>query len=330
MARIARTTSRPRNPCTTRAMTLNFAQNDAVDSRPVVYLYDTFHSEAIAYCKQLFRTVGPEDPEYGQWRQRAKYLLIRKSPFTAEDVASCANLRAIGKQGVGIDKIDTKACEARGIKILNTPGVNAGAVAELVLALVMTLAREIPTIYARLHQGEVVPREACSGLILRKKTVGIIGMGNIGEAVARLFHGAFDAHIIAYGRSQPESAWSDIPHTRASTVEEVLRAADVLSVHVPLAFQTRDLITYRELSMMKPTAILINTARGGIVNEDDLARGLRDNLIWAAGLDCHEQDPPIVSTPHIGAATTQTQQETAIAAVQRLYDYVQSLGDSYL
>jgi phosphoglycerate dehydrogenase-like enzyme len=304
-------------------------------TRPTVYLLDAFHPEAVKYCQKRFRTILPGDPEHANWRQNAEYLLIRAAYLTAEDVASCPNLKAIGKQGVGIDKIDAKACEARGIKIFNTPGVNSRAVAELVLALTMTVAREIPSIQLRQSQGQLVPKQTCSGLVLHKKTLGLLGMGNIGECVARIFRGAFEADIIAYDPYAPETAWADLPHRRASTVEEVLRECDVLSIHVPLTPSTRDMISYKQLAMMKPTAILINAARGGIVNEEDLYRGLQDNLIWAAGLDCHEEEPPskakygalweqrVVSTPHIGAATDQTQRETATAAVQRLYEFVQ-------
>lgn len=304
--------------------------------KPTVYLLDNFHPEAIKYCQERFNAILPGDPGHANWRQNAQYLLIRSSHLTAKDVALCDKLKAIGKQGVGIDKIDGKACAERDIKIFNTPGVNAQAVAETVLALTMSVAREVPRIVAQQSQGLVVPKETCSGLIIYRKTVGILGMGNIGQAVARIFRGAFDAHVIAYDPFMPPDAWSDIPHQRAHTVDEVLRACDVLSIHVPLIPDTRNMISYRELGLMKPNAILINAARGGIVHEADLERGLREGLIWGAGLDCHEQEPPtkekygalweqrVLSTPHIGAATSQTQMETAIAAVQRLYEFIKS------
>lgn len=305
----------------------------ADDNRPIVYVLDKFHPDAITYCQERFRTILPGDKGHSTWRDNAEYLLIRSSHLTAEDVAASPRLKAIGKQGVGIDKIDAKACAARDIKIFNTPGVNAQAVAEIVLALTMSLAREIPQIHTRQVQGTIVPKETCSGLIMNKKTIGLLGMGNIGQAVARIFRGAFHAEVIAYDPFMPTNAWADIPHQRVATVDEVLEACDVLSIHVPLTPETRNMISYRELSLMKPTAIVINAARGGIVNEKDLCKALDDNLIWGAGLDCHEQEPPskerydalwtqrVVSTPHVGAATAQTQKETAIAAVQRLYEF---------
>lgn len=303
-----------------------------VSSKPTVYLMDTFHPAAVSHAQKLFNAILPGTPEHQNWRD-AQYLLMRSSRLSAEDIASCPNLRAIGKQGVGIDKIDADACASRDIKIFNTPGVNARAVAELVLSLATSVARDISSIGIRQSQGQQVTKESCSGLILYQKTIGVIGMGNIGKTVAKIFRGAFEAPIIAYDPFMPADAWSDLPHQRAKTVEEVLQASDVVTIHVPLTNDTRNLISLPELRMMKRTAILINASRGGIVHETDLQQGLAEGLIWGAGLDCHEQEPPtqakyeglwsqrVVSTPHIGAATAQTQMETATAAVDFLYRF---------
>jgi phosphoglycerate dehydrogenase-like enzyme len=305
-------------------------QND----KPTLYFLDTFHPEATAHAQSVFNVILPGTPEHANWRQEARYLLIRGSYLTADDVASCPNLEAIGKQGVGIDKIDAAACAERGIKIFNTPGVNARAVAELVLALTSSVARDIPAISVKQNSGFRVPKEACNGLMLYQKTLGVIGMGNIGKTVAKIFRGGFEASLVAYDPFAPADAWSDLPHTRVSSIQEVLQAADVVTIHVPLTKDTRDLIAYREMTLMKRNAILINASRGGIINEADLERALAEGLIWGAGLDCHEQEPPtqekysalwsqrVVSTPHIGAATSQTQMETAKAAVDLLHKYI--------
>lgn len=301
--------------------------------KPTVYLIDEYHPDAVKHCSTLFNVIGPQDPEVKNWRQNARYLLVRGSYVTAEDIAQAKNLRAIGKQGVGIDKIDAAACKAAGIKIFNTPGVNSTAVAELVLALTMSVAREIRPISLKQGAGEAVPKTTCSGLILTGRSIGLIGMGNISRRVAEIFRGAFGSHIIAYDPFLPADAWSDLPHERATSVDEVL-SADVVSIHVPLVKDTRNLISYAQLERMQPTSILVNAARGGIVNEADLARALHEGLIWGAGLDCHMQEPPtkemyaklwssprVVSTPHIGAATDQTQMETAKAAVDFLFEF---------
>lgn len=243
----------------------------------------------------------------------------------------------VSNDDVGIDKIDATACSERDIKIFTTPGVNAQAVAETVLTLTMSVARQVGHITAQQSHGKLVPKEKCSGLIISGKTVGIVGMGNIGQRVARIFQGGLGCDIVAYDPLLPADAWADIPHTRAKTLDQVLEASDVFTLHVPLLPQTRNLIGYQQLSQMKSNAILINAARGGIVNEADLERAMNEGLIFGAGLDCHEQEPPtkerygglwdtgrVVSTPHIGAATAQTQMETAMAAVDRLAEYIRA------
>lgn len=307
------------------------------NSKPTVYLLDNFHPEVLKFVEENFNAITLDHSLHDQWRQNARYLLIRSARLTAKDVESCPNLLAVGKQGVGIDKIDANACAARGIKIFNTPGVNAQAVAEMVLTLTTAAARQVGTIIAKQSSGILVPKEKCSGLILHRKTIGILGMGNIGKAVARIFRGAFEAEVIAYDPFLPSDAWADVPHQRAETVEDILQNSDVITVHMPLTPQTRDLISYCQMQKMKKTAIVINTARGGIVNEADLQRALSERLIWGAGLDCHEQEPPsqekygglwdlgVVSTPHIGAATAETQIETGMAAASYLLEYTQRI-----
>ncbi|KAL4963424.1 MFS transporter/fungal specific transcription factor domain-containing protein [Aspergillus stella-maris] len=288
-------------------------------NKPTVYLIDTLHPDAVEHAKTLFNVVCPSDPEVENWRENASAVLIRGSYITADDITHAPNLIAIGKHGVGIDKIDQVACAKRGIKILNTPGANARDVAELVVSLTMSLARSIRSITTR-QMTAPVPKETCTGLTLHKKTIGIIGMGNIGRTVAEIFNRGFDAELIAFDAFIPDDAWPHLAHKRAQSIQEVVAAADVLTLHIPLTDETRNMLSYKQLRQMKPDAILINAARGGIVNEDDLTRVLSEGHLWGAGLDCHEQEPPsfemygklwknlnVVSTPHIGAATNTAQ-----------------------
>jgi phosphoglycerate dehydrogenase-like enzyme len=201
----------------------------------------------------------------------------------------------------------------------------------------MSVARQVGRIISLQSHGQAVPKETCSGLIISRKTIGIVGMGNIGQKVAKIFQGGLGCTIVAYDPLLPEDAWADIPHTRAKTLEQLLETSDIVTLHIPLIPQTRNLIAYPQLSLMKSNAIIINTARGGIINEADLERALNENLIFGAGLDCHEQEPPtqekysglwatgkVVSTPHVGAATAETQMETAMAAVDRLAEYIRA------
>lgn len=307
--------------------------DETLNGKPTVYILDDLHPDVHAYCEKNFNAIKKGDPDHGKWKAQAEYLLVRSSYLTADDIKSCVKLRAIGKQGVGVDKIDVAACEARGIPILNTPGVNAQSVAELVLALTMAVARQFGSIISKQSSDVIVPKETCSGLLIYRKTIGVIGMGNIGQAVARTFRGAFEAQIIGYDPFLPEDAWSKLSCTRAKSVQEVLAVSDVVSVHMPLTPETQNLIGYEEMKQMKHTAIIINTARGGIVNEQELEKALKEGLIWGAGLDCHEAEPPTkerygslwesgaTSTPHIGAATAETQVMTGMKAAQNLLEF---------
>jgi phosphoglycerate dehydrogenase-like enzyme len=304
--------------------------------KPTLYLIDNFHPAVHEFCEKNFNAFSPGHPEQVNWRENAEYILVKSSYVTAEDIAACRKLRAIGKQGVGIDKIDQKACEARGIRIFNTPGLNARTVAELTLSLTMDVARQVSSIMARQAAGTVVAREKCNGMLLHGKSIGVIGMGHIGRAVAKLFRGAMESEVVAYDPFLPADAWADIPHTRAQTLDELLVASDIVSVHMPLTPDTTGLISYPQMKLMKNSAILINAARGGIINEKDLERALSEREIWGAGLDCHEQEPPtkerygalwdlgVVSTPHIGATTRETQALTGTAAAKYVLEFAQS------
>lgn len=303
-------------------------------SRPKLYILDKLHPDAISHAQQLFEVVLPTDPEITHWQQNAEYLLVKSSSITAAQIAACKRLRAIGKQGVGLDKIDVDACEKAGVRVFNTPGVNAGSVAELVLGLTMAVARQIGSIQVRQRAGELVHKETCGGQTLRGKKLALIGMGNISREVARIFRGAFDAELVAYDPFAPRDAWQDVAHVRVDSVADALRGADILSVHVPLTEATRNLIGLEEMRLLKPSSIVINAARGGIVSEDDLVVALEKGFIWGAGLDCHVEEPPsqqtygilwshprVVSTPHIGAATSETQRDTAKAAIDYVYRF---------
>ncbi|VUC29831.1 unnamed protein product [Clonostachys rosea] len=305
-------------------------------SKPTVYLLDSFHPSAESFCRENFNAIFPGEPEHANWRQNAQYILVKGSWVTADDIDVSPNLRAIGKQGVSIDKIDSSACARRGIKILNTPGANSGTVAELVLALAMGVTRQTSSIASRQAQGYAVPKETCSGQTLHGKSIGIVGMGHIGKAVARIFRGAFNSPVIAYDPFLPVDAWQDIPHTRASTIDDLLRDSDIITLHVPLTSDNKDMVSLPQFKLMKKNAILLNADRDGIVNEADLEVAMSEKMIWGAALDAPEEEPPtkeiygrlwelgVMSTPHIGSATSATQAITGLTAAKRLLEFAQN------
>ncbi|KAL2866661.1 D-isomer specific 2-hydroxyacid dehydrogenase [Aspergillus lucknowensis] len=302
---------------------------------PNIYLLEQFPSAAVKHCQTLFNTILPTDPEVKNWRENATAILVRELTISADDILRAKNLKAIGKQGVGIDIIDQDACAKRDIPILNTPGANAQSVAELVLSLTLAVARQLRTIVVKQAENKEIRKEHCSGTTLQGKTIGIVGMGNIGLAVARIFRGAFNSPVFAYDPFAPKDAWSDLGHTRVDNFEDMLPHVDILTLHLPLTAKTRNFIAAPQLQKMKSNAILINAARGGIVNEEDLIRALNEGTLFGAGLDCHDEEPPtlkryeklwatgrVISTPHIGATTSETQVHTATTAINRVYDYL--------
>lgn len=180
----------------------------------------------------------------------------------------------------------------------------AGAVAELALALMMTLARNIPAIDRRVRAGHTVDKaaEGAIGIQLTGRTLGIVGGGNIGYTLAKMFHGAFGGKIYLFDpHLSPASAqkWADLLPTshfqKVEQVDDMLPHIDVLSLHVPLLDSTRDLIGEKQLRAMKNSAILVNTARGGVVDEEALTKALDEGWIAAAGIDAYAIEPPTLA-----------------------------------
>ncbi|PSN74841.1 hypothetical protein BS50DRAFT_540413 [Corynespora cassiicola Philippines] len=317
---------------------LSTTESAASTKREKLYILSEFHPQAVKYAQSLFDCVLHTDPEAAEWRSRATAILIKDYYITEEDLLAAPQLRVIGKQGVGLDKVDVEACERHNVKICNTPGVNASAVAEMALCLAFSVARNVPDLIIRQRvDGEVIRKETISGLLLSNKTIGVVGMGNIGQAVARMFVGGLSGSIVSYDPYWPAegTVWDSIPHRRVHDLGELLEVSDVVTLHVPLTPTTKNLIGYKQLQRMKRTAILLNTARGGIVDEEELADALKERLIWGAGFDCHAVEPPpsgkyerlwsspgFVGTPHISAAVDETQIATINAATDGVFNFL--------
>jgi phosphoglycerate dehydrogenase-like enzyme len=212
---------------------------------------------------------------------------------------ACPALKMVSVWGTGTDNIDLHAAGMRGVTVCNTPGVNAFAVAEHALTLMLAVARKIPAIDREMHAGKW-PREMLTQLL--GKTLGVFGMGTIGSRVATLGR-AIGMEVLAWSARGDEGRIR-AAGARAATKEEILRQADVVSLHVRLAEDTRGFIGRKELAMMKPTAILVNTGRGALVERDALTAALREGKILGAGLDVFHQEPlapddPILTLPNV-------------------------------
>ena len=219
--------------------------------------------------------------------------------FSEAVFAACPALKMVCVWGTGTDNIDLNAAGMRGVTICNTPGVNAFAVAEHALALMLAVARKVPTLDAEMRKGKW-PRELHTQLV--GKTLGVFGMGTIGARVAALGKG-IGMNVLGWSALGQEARIRAAGATPA-TKEEILAKADVISLHVRLSTDTRGFIGRKEFGMMKPTAILVNTGRGALVDLDALMGALKERKILGAGLDVFHQEPlapddPILSLPNV-------------------------------
>jgi glyoxylate reductase len=251
-------------------------------------------------------------------READALLTLVTDPVDAALLDACPNLKAIANMAVGTDNIDVEAAAVRGVPVGNTPDVLTDATADLAFALLLALARRIVPGAAQVRAGEWKTWEPARdlGADLAGATLGIVGWGRIGRAVARRAEG-FGMHIVHSSRS------SGVP------LAELLARADFVSLHTPLTPDTRHLIDAAALTRMKETALLINTARGGVVDQDALRTALHDRAIGGAALDVTEPEPlpaddPLLDAPnllvvpHVGSATVRTRARMAEMAVENL------------
>jgi len=239
--------------------------------------------------------------------------------------AAVPELRIVSKYGVGLDTIDLEAAARHGVSVRWTAGVNRQAVAELTIALMIVLARRVSAVSSDLRRGIWT---AGGGRQLSSSTVGILGCGNVGQAVARLSR-SFGARVMAHDIRSYDDFYRDVGIVPVG-FETLLRDADFVSIHVPLDSTTRGMIGSRELAMMKPSAFLINTARGGIVDEAAMKQSLLNNRLAGAACDVFSSEPPadtellslanFVGTPHIGGSSAEAVLAMGRAAIRGLDD----------
>jgi glyoxylate reductase len=254
-------------------------------------------------------------------------LLTDKIDAEVMDAAG-PNLKVISNYAVGYDNIDVAEATKRGVAVTNTPGVLTETTADLTWAIMMAVARRIVEADNFLRSGQWKGWAPCLmlGHDVYGKTLGIVGLGRIGKAVAKRAKG-FDMKVLYYDVKRDEQAEKELG-VIYTPLEELLRQSDFVSIHAPLTEQTRHLIGERELRLMKPTAFLINVARGPLVDEQALIKALKEKWIAGAALDVFEKEPyvpeeliqmkNVVLVPHIGSASTETRSKMAMMAVENL------------
>ena len=244
-------------------------------------------------------------------------------PYTARVIEAAKELRVIARSGVGYDSVDVAAATRRGIAVTITPGTNHDAVAEHAFALLLALAKDV----VRQHQATIAGGWSRQPTVpVRGQTLGIVGLGRIGKAMA-LRGLAFGMHVLATEK-QPDWEFIRQHHIELVPLEELLRRSDFVSLHAPYTPETHHLIRAETLRLMKPTAFLINTARGGLVCERDLLAALQSSQIRGAGLDVFEKEPPgdnplfhlpnVVVTPHMAGVDTRSLREMADMAAETI------------
>lgn len=253
-------------------------------------------------------------------------VILGVDPLDAGVIAAAPKLKAVAKYGVGVDNIDLAECERRGIKVSKTVGANADAVADFAFSLMLAMARKVVTIDAMCRRRDWTK---VNGLDVYGRTLGLIGTGAIGRGVAKRARG-FDMKVLGYDVFWNDKAAAEIGMQKAD-LETIYREADFISLHVPLTDETRGMIGREQLAMMKKTAIVINTARGGIIDEPALLDALKNKTIYGAGIDAFEEEPPadnawfaldnIVIGSHSAASTNgATEKMGRMAAENLLHD----------
>jgi glyoxylate reductase len=317
-----------------------------VPSKPKVLVTQDLPGDAISRLREGFQVDLPAPDEgigHGRLVERLAdkqgLLCLLTDRIDAEVLDNAPLLKAISVCAVGYNNVDVKDATRRGILVTNTPGVLRETTADLVWALLLAAARRIPEGDRMVRSGKFAgwSPTLLLGHDVHGKTVGIVGMGDIGTAVARRAAG-FGMRILYHNRN-PSPLAGEVGAEMVS-LDHLLCNADFVSLHVPLNQSTRHLIGKRELDMMKPTAILINASRGEVIDEEALVVALRERRIAAAALDVFENEPKmaeglaeldnVVLTPHIGSASVETRERMANMAVKNLMDALEGRRPQHL
>jgi D-3-phosphoglycerate dehydrogenase len=306
-----------------------------------ILIADKFSEGHLSELSQLGYevTYNPNIPAEELARQIAPYkvLVVRSKQVTAETLKASEVLALVLRAGAGVNTIDVKTASARGIFVSNCPGKNSIAVAELVFALLLAIDRRVPENVAALHSHRWNKKEFSKAQGIFGRTLGVIGVGQIGrEVIARAR--AFGLRTLAWSRSLTSQWAEELGVEKCADVDEVLRRSDIVTLHLALNSETRQLISATRLQLMKPNAILINTARGEIVDQEALLAAVKGGKL-RVGADVFDEEPaegtsefqnPILDLPqfygthHIGASTEQAQEAIAQETIRILRMFLQS------
>ncbi len=257
-------------------------------------------------------------------------MIVRSATKVTKKILDAAsNLKVIGRAGAGVDNIDVPVAKEKNMIVMNTPGGNANATAEHAFALIMSVLRKIPFANETTHSGKW-EKKNIKGTELSKKTLGIVGFGNVGVRLSNLVKG-FDMKILVCSKSL-ETRKSEYPHVENASFDDLVSKSDILTFHCKATTDGRPMLTKDHLKKMKPTAYIINAARGNIVDEKDLSDALNEGLVAGAAVDVFSKEPAkenvlfnnpkVVLTPHIAASTTEASIVVAEMVANQISDFL--------
>ena len=257
-------------------------------------------------------------------------MVVRSATKVTKNIISAAKkLKVIGRAGAGVDNIDVPAAKKNNMIVMNTPGGNSNATAEHAFALIMSVLRKIPFANQTTHKAQW-EKKNIKGTELSKKTLGLVGFGNVGVRLSYLVKG-FNMEILVSSKSL-ESRKKDYPHVKNVSFDELISKRDIISFHCKAAADGKPMITKEHYKKIKPTAYIINAARGNIVDEKDLNEALNENLIAGAAVDVFSKEPAkenilfnnpkVILTPHIAASTTEASIVVAEMAANQISDFL--------
>lgn len=260
-------------------------------------------------------------------------IIVRSATKVRKEMIDAAEkLKAIGRAGVGLDNIDVEYAKSKGIKVINTPRATSISVAELTIGLILAVMRKIAYADREMRNG-AWPKKKCKGIEMYGKTMGIIGIGRIGREVAKRAK-AFGMKVIYYDVYRPDESTEKELDIEFRELDVLVSEADVITLHLPLTPETKHLINKERIEKMKDGAIIINAARGGIVDENALYEALKSGKLYGAALDVYENEPlkesklfeldNIVLTPHIGAQAKEGQTRAGIEVAKKIAEALKS------
>jgi len=278
-------------------------------------------------------------------------LVVRNTLITREIMEAAPKLKVIGRHGVGYDTVDTKSAAELGIPVVYTPAANTESVAELSVSFILASCRKLVIANAAMQSGELLSETVTMAIMARQrglithdiwgKTLGVIGVGRIGSSVSKKMIAAFNMRVLGYDPYVDDATLSGYGVRKMASIEEMLPQCDFVAVHCSGGAGTRHMINDRALALMKPTAYLINTARGTIVDEKALLDALRNKGIAGAALDVFDPEPPrpgnpllhmenVIVTSHLGAMTEESLHNMAVMVAQGVLDVLDGRQPQYL